>query len=253
MPGHITAIIVEDEFKVRSVFIRLLAEYCREIEVIAEADNIEDAYALIKEKNPQLVFLDIEMPHGNGFELLAKFERVPFEVIFVTSYSNYAIRAIKCSALDYLLKPVVVSDLTNLIDRIKEKITLVDQARQFRELFKNLGQDEPKTLVVHSKAKTDYIPMEEILYLEADGSYSHIYTITNKYHVAKTLKEYDELLCSPSSPFVRIHKTYIVNIRHVKQVSSGENKTVLLKNGVEIEISRRRKQELTDRLARQRV
>ena len=252
MPEHITAIVVEDEFRVRNVFIRLLAEYCREISVIGEADNIEDAYALIMEKKPQLVFLDIEMPHGNGFELLAKFERVPFEVIFVTSYSNYAIRAIKCSALDYLLKPVMVSDLTNLITRITDKITLVDQARQFQVLFKNLDQEEPKTLVVHSKSKTDYIPMEEILYLEADGSYSLIYTLTNKYYVAKTLKEYDELLCSATSSFVRIHKTYIVNILQVKQVSSGESKTVLLKNGAEIEISRRRKQELTDRLARQR-
>ena len=106
-----TAVVVEDERKVREVFISLIHRYCKEIEIVGEAVNITDAYQLIVATKPNIVFLDIEMPRGNGFELLTKFPKPPFEVIFVTSYGHYALKAIKFSALDYLLKPFMVSDL----------------------------------------------------------------------------------------------------------------------------------------------
>ena len=103
-----TAVVVEDEYKVREVFINLIKHFCEEIEIVGEAENINDAYNLILSVKPDIVFLDIEMPHGNGFELISKFQKPPFEVIFVTSYGHYAIKAIKLCALDYLLKPVMI-------------------------------------------------------------------------------------------------------------------------------------------------
>src|SRR3954466_6162974 len=134
----LTAVIVEDELKLRKVFVELLKDNCPEIEVIAEAANIIDGYALIIQKKPQVVFLDIEMPGGNGFELLSKFEKIPFETVFVSSYGHYAIRALKLSALDYMLKPVMIEDLIKIPDRIKEAIDLKESALKYKSLEANL-------------------------------------------------------------------------------------------------------------------
>ncbi|MCW3102165.1 MAG: two component transcriptional regulator, LytTR family [Bacteroidetes bacterium] len=245
---EITAVVIEDEFKVRSVFIQLLGKFCNEIKVIGETDNVKDGYDMILLKKPDVVFLDIEMPRGNGFELLARFKEIPFEVIFVTSYGHYAIKAIRFSALDYLLKPVLVSDLQELPERIRKKIEMKTQAGQYRVLLENLDRAEQKTLVVNTKTRTDYIPVSEILYLKADGNYTLIHTVSAKFHVAKTLKEYDELLCSADSQFLRIHKACIINTNYIKQLNRGESSTVIMSNGVSLEISRRKKQELSERL-----
>ncbi|MCW3072909.1 MAG: two component transcriptional regulator, LytTR family [Bacteroidetes bacterium] len=245
---EITAVIIEDEFKVRSVFIQLLEKFCKEIKIVGDADNVRDGYEMILLKKPDVVFLDIEMPRGNGFELLARFGEIPFEVIFVTSYGHYAIKAIRFSALDYLLKPVLVSDLLELPDRIRKKLEMKTQAGQYRALLENLERPEQKTLVVNTKTKTDYIPISDILYLKADGNYTLIHTGSAKIHVAKTLKEYDEMLCSNDSTFLRIHKACIINTDYVKQLNRGESSTVLMSNGISLEISRRKKQELSERL-----
>jgi two-component system LytT family response regulator len=253
MNKTLTAIVVEDEFKVRNVFTKLLQQYCPQIEIIGEAENISDAYDIIVLKKPAVVFLDIEMPYGNGFELLSKFGELPFEVVFVTSYSHYAIRAIKYSALDYLLKPVMVSDLQNLVPRILERQELKSSADQYRILQKNMDDKEQQTLVVNTKTRTEYLPMNKIMYLQADGNYTLILSEGSKVHVAKTLKEYDAILCDGTSDFVRIHKAYIVNLSHIKHIDRGDKNVVLLNNGISLEVSRRKRQELTERMELKRM
>ena len=245
-----TAVIVEDEYKVREVFINLIQHYCKEIEIVGEAENITDAYHLILSTKPNIVFLDIEMPHGNGFELLSKFPKPPFEIIFVTSYGHYAIKAIKFSALDYLLKPVMVSDLLEMINLIKEKFNDKKDPEQYKVLLENLNiSQQHKKLVVHTKTKTEYVFFNDIIYLQGDGNYTTIHLANSKIHVAKTLKDYEDMLCNPDSPFIRVHKTYIVNTNFILKINHGATNTIRLKNNSDLEISRRKKQELLEKLS----
>lgn len=245
---EIKAVIIEDEFKVREVFTKLLNQFCPDLKVVGEAGNIHDGYDLICSLTPHIVFLDIEMPGGNGFELLSKFANPDFEVIFVTSYGHYAIKAIKFSALDYLLKPVIVNELKELAEKIKRKINNNIEAGRYKALINNLQNPEQETLVVSTKTKTEYLPLKDILYLMADGNYTIIELANRKVHVAKTLKEYDELLCIEASSFIRIHRKYILNKNYIKEVSRGDNSSVILINGSVLEISRRKKMELADKL-----
>lgn len=244
----IKAVIVEDEFKVRELFIILLQKFCEEIIVVGEADNINDGCELIKLEKPDVVFLDIEMPDGNGFELLAKFDDIFFETIFVSSYGHYAIKAIKASALDYLLKPVIIEDLQKITKRLQDKIDLKDKALKYNLLQENIiNSDYPQKIIINTKTKIDSINTNDILYLKADGNYTTIHLKNDiSYCISKTLKEYEELLCEITTPFIRMHKAIIVNTMHIKYISRGEECSVVLNNNVHLEISRRKKQEVID-------
>jgi two-component system LytT family response regulator len=245
----LTAVLVEDEYKVREVFKNLLQHYCKEIEVLGEAENITDAYDLILITKPQIVFLDIEMPNGLGFDLLKKFQKPPFEVIFVTSYGHFAIKAIKFSALDYLLKPVMINDLLDMVTRVKEKFENKNQQGYYNVLLENLDiNNQQKKLVVSTKNKTECVLLNDIMFLEGDGNYTNIQLSDNKICVAKTLKDYEDLLCNSESSFMRIHKTHIVNTNFVLSINHGETNTIVLKNDFTLEVSRRKKQELIEKL-----
>ena len=244
-----TAVVVEDEYKVREVFVNLIQHYCKEIEIVGEAENINEAYDLIISTKPSIVFLDIEMPRGNGFELLAKFPKPPFEVVFVTSYGNYAIKAIKFCALDYLLKPVMVSDLLEMVSRINEKFENRNQPEQYKTLLENINiPPQNKKLVIHTKTKTEYVYLNDIIYLKADGNYTTIQLANSNIYVAKTLKDYEDILCGSDSQFMRVHKTYIVNTNFIMNINHGDQNTIRLKNNSDLEISRRKKQELIEKL-----
>lgn len=246
---NITAVIVEDEFKVRTVFKDLLLKFCPEITLIGEADNINEGCDLIMKLKPKLVFLDIEMPGGNGFELLSKFEEPFFETIFVTSYGHHAIRAIKYSALDYMLKPVMIEDVKMIADRYRSREEMRHFAEQYRLLKDNLSGQHQR-LVINNKTRMDYVDVDNISYLKADGNYTAIHLIGGaKHHVSKTLKEYEEILCEHGiNQFIRIHKTYIVNITCIDHLEKGEEAFLKLKDGTRLEVSRRKKNELLSRL-----
>jgi two-component system LytT family response regulator len=240
----ITAAIIEDESKLREVFVQLLEENCPEIEVIGEASNITDGYSLILSKKPQVVFLDIEMPGGNGFELLSKFEKIPFETIFVSSYGHYAIKALKLSALDYMLKPVMVEELIKIPGRIQEAIELKEGALKYKSLLTNLKVPEAdKKILVQSKKKLEHIILKDILFLQAENNYTSIHIKNqNRIVVSKTLKDYEEILCDEeNSFFVRIHKTFIVNVNHIKSIDRGEDCFAILADNTRLEVSRRKK------------
>jgi two-component system LytT family response regulator len=246
----LSAIVIEDESKLRNVFIQLLHENCPEIEVIGDADNIQGGYDLIVSKKPAVVFLDIEMPGGNGFELLARFQTIFFETIFVSSYGHYAIQALKLSALDYLLKPVSTDHLVKITERIKNAIALKESAFKYNLLKENLQNVElEKKLVIQSRDKLEHIPIHAILYLKAEDNYTFIFLENGKrFIVSKTLKEYEEILCDhDQSFFVRIHKSFIVNAHQIKTIERGEECTILLKDNSRLEVARRRKALLMDK------
>lgn len=247
MESKIRAVIIEDEFKARVVFCSLIEKFCPEIDIVGEAENISNGYELIIKEKPQLVFLDIEMPGGNGFELLSKFENPPFETIFVTSYSHYAIKAIKYSALDYLLKPVMIEELELVVSRYKEKNELKFNAEHYKLLKENLSGKEQK-LIINLKNKLEQVTINDIIYLKADGNYTFIVSKgEKKYYTSKTLKEYDELLCSDENElFMRVHKSFIVNIKYIQSIEKGEY--LLLNDDTRIEVSRRKRQELFNRI-----
>lgn len=241
---QLTAIIIEDERKLRENFIQLLQENCPEIIVAGDAGNITDGYQLIMEKKPQVLFLDIEMPGGNGFELLSKFNTPSFETIFVSSYGHYAIKAIRLSALDYLLKPVSIEELQGLPERIKEAIELKESALKYKMLEANLKNTElQKKLVIRSKAKLESYNLSDIVYLNSEDNYTLLHLNDQKRLViSKTLKEYEEMLCmEENSSFMRIHKTFIVNLHFVKKIERGSDCIAVLKDNTQLVVSRRKK------------
>lgn len=246
----LTAVIIEDEHKLREVFIQLLIENCPQITVLGDAGNITEGYRLINEKKPNVVFLDIEMPGGNGFELLAKFEKPFFETIFVSSYGHYAIQALKLSALDYILKPVMIEELKKIPDRLEEIIELKESALKYQLLQKNLKNvASEKQLVIRSKSKLETFNLKDIIYLNAEGNYTFVYIKGyNRQVVSKPLKDYEDMLCEDDgTPFIRIHKAYIVNLNFIKKIERGDACFVLLKDDTRLEVSRRKKNLLIEK------
>lgn len=239
----IRSIIVDDESKSISTLDKFLSDFCPEIEIIGTAANINKAKELIENLAPQLVFLDIEMPFGNGFDLLQSFEKINFEVIFITAFNQYAITAFRFSALDYLLKPVNISELQAAVARAAQRIKEKASFQNYELLLKNLQTESVSEhqIVVHDTNGQHIFKLNEILYCVADGSYTHIHLVQGKVFVSsKNLKEYESLL--PTSHFFRIHHGHIVNIAHIKQVLRGRGGSVSMKNGKELEISVRKKE-----------
>jgi two-component system LytT family response regulator len=250
MENKITAILVDDESNSRVVLRSLLERFSTEIELLGEAANVEDAYKLIIAKKPQLVFLDIQMPRANGFALLQKFEEVPFEVIFVTSYDKYAINAIKFSALDYLLKPVEVVDLKEAIKKAVNSIAHKNNNRTLViNLLRNLeSKPQQHKIAVHVAESVKLLDENRIAYIEADGSYCQITLSTNeRYTTAKYLKDFEDYFGEESS-FVRIHKSCLINTKYIKAYSKGEPCIIEMTDGKNFEVARRKKQEVLEKL-----
>lgn len=250
MQNKIKAIIVDDESKSRDALRKLLTRFAPEVELVGESADVEAAYDLIVEANPDLIFLDIQMPRSSGFNLLKKFKEISFEVIFVTSFDKYAINAIKFSALDYLLKPVDIKELKESIARAKKHI---DGKKSFRSryitLFDNLDDNsKEKKVSVHNGDMVELISSKDILYIEADGSYCMITTLNSlKYTTAKFLKDFEDFF-GEQSDFVRIHKSCLINTKHVTGYTKGEPCFVKMSDGNSFEISRRRKQEVLEKI-----
>lgn len=246
----ITALIVDDEADGREVLKKLLEKFCPIIDIKGETYNIQHAYELIHEIKPDVVFLDIQMPGGNGFDLLKKLSSISFEVVFVTSYDQYAIEAIKFSALDYLLKPIEVQELQKAVDRIQSTIDKKN-ARQLQfvnviEHVENTGID--KKIIVHHHDKVILLPLSDITFLEGERNYTLIHTVDgNKYTSSKNLGEFEEMF-EPYQIFFRISKKYICNINHISSYTKGEPCVVNIGNDHQLEISRRKKQEFLNKI-----
>jgi two-component system LytT family response regulator len=245
----IKVIIVDDEEKSRITLKNLIAMYCPNIEVIELCDSVNSALKAIEKQMPDLVFLDVEMPFHNGFTLLEKIKNPAFDVIFTTAYDHYAIKAIKYSALDYLLKPIDSDDLKAAVAKIKEsKSTSAPSNPSFELLLSNLKvKGNNAKIAIPTFEGLQMISANEIIKCTADESYTHITLINNtKITVSRILKEYEELLSDLN--FFRVHNSCLINLAHVTKYIKGDGGYVVMSDGESVEVSRRKKNELISKL-----
>lgn len=235
------SIIVEDEETSRKILRNYLKKYCPNVEILGEASNVEEALVLIRNNDLDVVFLDVEMPYGNAFDLLDKVGDINFETIFVTAYNHYAIDALNAHASYYLMKPISIDELIKAVDYVSE-IKIKEDALQDQVLV-------PKTNIVNGKITIpqqdgfEVINTADILYCKADDNYTEIYLNTNKKKlVSKTLKYFEDALNDTS--FARVHKSYLVNVNEIVKYVKGKGGSVELSNGKQIMVSASRKSEL---------
>ncbi len=239
----ITAIIVDDEPKGRLALHQKLNTYCNNVLVVAEAANGKEALGLIKQHHPQLVFLDIEMPVMNAFEMLNELAEKNFHVIFTTAYDQYAIKAIKYAAFDYLLKPVDIEELKMAIAKI-ENVENKNLTKQLELLLQNMQQPKKgfNKLAIPSLDGLHFFDISSIIRLEAQSNYTVIYFLDHtKITASKTLKDFEELL--PQELFFRLHHSHIINLQYIKKYIKGDGGQVEMENGDMIDVSRRKKEE----------
>lgn len=240
----IRAIIIEDEPVSREMLTLMLQRHKNDIEIVDTCSNPTDGIESIAKHQPDLIFLDIQMPKMNGFDMLKKISDINFEVIFTTAFDRYAINAIRTSALDYLLKPVDDEDLTAAIEKCKERMIEKKTKHQFENLFNNLNNKNPldKTLALAASDGISFIKMCDILRVEANGRYAKFYLLNKEtILVSKTLGDFEEILSA--NQFFRIHDSSIINLNHVKKYIRGDGGTVILSDNTELDVARRRKEE----------
>ena len=242
----IRCVIVEDEQMARKVLKSLLAQYCPDVMVCAEADDITSGQEMIEAFRPDLVFLDIEMPGGSGFKLLNNIKDVDFEVVFITAYEQFAIKAIRHDALDYLLKPVDPKELVAAVDKVKDAKYKKTIKKQYDSLLKNIDPDQlvVKKISISTSDKIHLIEVDNIIRCESDNYYTIIYFKdgTNLL-VSKTLKEMEQKL--EEYDFVRTHKTHLVNMRCIMNFIKDEM-MVLLTDGTKVPVSKRKKERILE-------
>jgi two-component system LytT family response regulator len=221
---NIKAIIIEDELHNRENLLQMIAGSCPEVEIVALCSSAAEGRDSIRILHPDLIFLDIEMPGENGFSLLENLSRIDFEVIFVTAFDFYGIKAIKFSALDYLLKPVDTKDLIAAVEKAKDKILQKQENLRLRNLLENRRRSHTdKMLALSMSDKVEFIELATITRCESDGNYTAFYLKNGeKLLISKTLKEYDELL-SPYG-FLRVHQSHLINLKEIKKFHKGRRR-----------------------------
>lgn len=250
--NQISAIIIDDEERARNTLSSLLLNYCPEITVLATCANVPDGVLAINKHKPDVVFLDIEMPDYNGFELLGFFREIDFEIIFVTAYSEYAIKAFEISAVDYILKPIDIDHLKNSVEKLKQKKLHSQMQEQIELLKESYKGDDIRKIALSMSNGLTFVEIADIVLLEADGAYTTFYLKDGqKILVSKKLKFYEDIL-SNRSFFFRTHRSYFINVNFIKKYSRSEN-AILMDNDASITISRDRKQEFETLLKELRV
>jgi two-component system LytT family response regulator len=246
---QIKAILVDDEKHGRENLAGILQEHCKNVELLGEANSVDSAISFIHENNPDLVFLDIEMPGKNGFQLLEHFNDFRFEVIFVTAYGNYAIKAIRFSAADYILKPINYHELKAAVEKVAVRIQQKQENLRLKQLVYNLSQPTNPRIGLPTSDRIEFVEVHKIIRCQGEGNYTHIYFEENKHlMVAKTLVDFEELL--EEHHFVRVHKTHLVNLKHVIAFLKTDGGIVQLSNGEKVAVSRRRREDVLNRLNR---
>lgn len=244
------AIIVDDELHARENLRYLIKEYCPEIEVVGTADGVESAADLFKEVKPQIIFLDIRMPSGaEGFDLLSKLEGEKFDVIFVTAFKDYAIRAFERRALHYILKPIDESDLRETVDRLLERRKNTEIFENYNNLSSEVIVDtNPVRLTIHHSKGIKIVEISNIQFLESSGNCTLLhFKDGNEYLDTRTLKIYEAIL---PSHFYRVHRSYMINMHESSEVLHGDEQVVILKSGSKIPIARERKRGLLEAIGK---
>lgn len=248
------AIIVEDEFHSREFLKNIVSTYCPELAIVALAGSVEEGVAAIKQHQPDIIFLDIEMQTGTGFHLLQQFPQPAFEVIFTTAYDHYAIRAIKFSAVDYLLKPIDIEELQQSVAKVIEKKKDKTGQLALQMLLKNLQspQTMEQSITLSTSDGLEFIPLQQIIRIEASGPYSHFYLKEKKkIIVSRNLKEYEMLLTDHG--FFRVHNSHIINMNEVKRMIKTDGGYAVMSDDSNITISPKKKEEFFQVLGQRMV
>ncbi len=243
--SEIKAIIVDDEQHCIDALQAMLQKKCPEVTVLAGVNSVQDARRTIDELQPDLVFLDVEMPHQNGFELLKQYDRIFFDVIFTTAYEQYALKAIKFNALDYLLKPFSVQDLQEALRKFQERRAAkagdpaIAPLEVFLQNMKTMQQTNKKIALPTINGLV-FMPVQNIVRCESTGNYTKLFfTDRKQLLVSKPLKEFEELLTDVD--FFRVHNSHLINLQQMESYIQGEGGFALMSDGTQVEVSRRRK------------
>ncbi|UUC46455.1 LytR/AlgR family response regulator transcription factor [Flavobacterium cerinum] len=239
----IRSVIVEDELAAREVLKAYLSKYCPQVEVIGEAQHIKEAVPLLHELQPQLVFLDVEMPFGNAFDVLEACKDLQFETIFVTAFSEYSLKALNQSAAYYLLKPISIEELILAVNKVQLQLVNQEIFNRNRIIVENFRETNPERqkVILPTLEGFEVAKMEEIVRLRGNGNFTDIYLQDgSKKMVCRFLKHFTEIL---PFPFLRVHKSHIINVNFVKSYHKGAGGYVTLFDGSEVEISPTYKEE----------
>ena len=241
------ALIVDDEPKARENLQILLHDFVEGVEVVGLCENIAEATEAVRLHAPDVVFLDIQLQRETGFDLLTKLKEINFEVIFTTAYTEYAIKAFKFSAIDYLLKPIDIEELKKAVARVEKRVSN-NMTGRLTQLVQNLkqGSNENYKIALPTLDGLVFVKISDILYCEASSNYTQIFTAEEKYLVSKTLKEYDDLLSDHN--FFRIHNSYLININSIKKYVKGEGGYVVLNNDTSLDVSKRKKEAFLNKI-----
>jgi two-component system LytT family response regulator len=233
----IKSVIVEDESAAREALKNYLAKYCPQIEIIGEAQNSREAIPLLHELLPQLVFLDVEMPFGNAFDVLEGCKDLHFETIFVTAFSEYSLKALNQSAAYYLLKPISIEELILAVNKVQQQLMKQELFNRNQIIVQNFREPkiEKQQVILPTLEGFEVVKMEEIVRLRGNGNFTDIHlTDGSKKMVCRFLKHFDEML---DFPFMRVHKSHIINLNFVKSYHKSLGGYVMLFDDTEIEIS----------------
>ena len=240
MPDKLRVIIADDEQTSRDLIERYVEKYCTNLEVISKAVDAKDAIAQIKKFKPDLVFLDVEMPFGNAFDVLEQTEELDYQTIFITAYSDYAIKALNYSAAYYILKPISIDELVTAV----EKVQAMAQEDNFTELKKvlqsNLASDSIERIVLPNQSGFEIIDANQIIRIAGNGNYSDIYLADGKKKtISKTLKFFEKL--EENKNIIRVHKSHIVNTNYIAAYKKGRGGILVMSDDSEVEVSARLK------------
>ncbi len=242
----ITAVIIDDESRAREVIKSMICMYCPNIHIVGESDSVEGGYSIVVEKKPKLVFLDIQMPDGTGFDLLKRFDPINFKFVIITAYQEYAVRAFRFSAIDYILKPLDPAELMKATEKIEETFRYEDINQQFRTFEENINSysEQPRKIVLKTHDSILVVDTLNIVRCESRNNCTQ-FTFTNQEGVivSKTLKEFEDLLTT--SGFVRTHQSHLVNLSFIKHYKRFPESHIVLHDGTQIPVSIRKRDIVT--------
>lgn len=230
------AVIIDDENRTRDLIAKMINSFGLDIEAIPAGENVQSGIKAIEEHQPDIVFLDIQMPDGTGFDLLKAVPNKNFEVIFITAHEEFAIKAIKFSALDYILKPVDPEELRNAVENALKTMDEKRDERQFEALQNNISPQQKRRLVLKTQESVHVVDLDQIIRCESDRNYTSFYLTENrKILVSKTLKEFETLLIGYN--FIRVQQSHLINLDYVDRYNKGNGGSVVMRDGSEVPLS----------------
>lgn len=241
------ALIIEDEVDARSLLTKIIKDYCANLEVVASAGNIREGVDLIENHTPDIVFLDIQLEDGSAFQLLDKLTQRKFKIIFTTAYAEFALKAFRYEAIDYILKPYSPSQVVEAVSRVKDQNISSELFTNLQSIVENSISGNQKKINIATADGLHFFTPDNIIRAEADRSYSCIYLLSGeKKLISKPLKELEEIL--PKKYFFRTHASHLINLTHVKKLSNEDGGYILLTDGSQVPLARRRKVEFIEQL-----